>query len=141
MLSFISDFIFIILVILGFIMEAVARFRFNFIKDLVPDVSFYNYKDPLLSNLHVGSVVIISLALIVFADLLIRAIIESISFCTKDEVKSFLMGTLYILLGIGTVIGIISGIWYGIMALLNTIKSTPVPQLMSAQLNLTRLLS
>ena len=141
MLSFISDFIFVILVILGFIMEALARFRFNFIKDLVPDVSFYNYKDPLLSNLHVGSVVIISLALIVFAYLLIRAIIESISFCTKDEAKSFLMGTLYILLGIGTVIGIISGIWYGIMALLNTIKSTPVPQLMSAQLNLTRLLS
>ena len=45
-------------------MKPLINLRFDTIKDLIPDVSLYNYKDPLTSHLHVGAVVMMSIGII-----------------------------------------------------------------------------
>ena len=133
----ISVFSFIIL-----IMTLAARARFDAIKDLIPDVTLYNYKDPLTSHLHVGVVVILSIIILCyFLTICYFGIKKMIKNVHKIDVIIFFEEVCYFLLGLGIFVGIISGMAYGIKAIINAVQSQPVPQLMTSQLNLISLLS
>ena len=119
-----------------------AGFRFDVAKDLIPDLTYYNYKDALTSHLHVGAVVMLSIGTIIFlGTLIITWMIVTLS---KEDVIEFFQTAGIILLLLGIIVAISAPLYYIInaivSAIINVIVSQPVPQLMTSQFNFIRLL-
>ena len=123
--------IFLIIVFVIFVgsipfMITFANIRFDTIKDLIPDVSLYNYKDPLTSHLHVGAVVMMSIIIIsIFVYGIWAICVEVIIEEVIEFFKKAGLGLLYI----GIVVAILAALCYGLSAIVNAIRSYPVPQI------------
>lgn len=131
-----------ILIFPAIFMIILARFRFDVAKDLIPDLTYYNYKDPLTSHLHVGAVVMVSIAtIIILGTLIINCITWMIETLSKENViKFFRTAGIILLLLLGIIVAILAPSYYIINAIVNAIVSQPVPQLMTSQFNFIRLL-
>ena len=63
--------VWLILIFPAIFMIFFAASRFDVAKDLIPDLTYYNYKDALTSHLHVGAVVMLSIAIVIILGTLI----------------------------------------------------------------------